>query len=457
MIAIPIPASPQKSSSMATGRVRPLSSPKAFIKKSTPYRPILAASSTIGQGNSSRSSHSWAAGRMTSAANSWIHFWICCWSSLRFREKSLMAPSYSLVTIGANGFVYREGMERPVRRRSVILGGAAFGAVHLFGRRVAAGDEIALDGPATMGTGAGRGPSTQLTDPPIPPIDALAGLFVTHVDVDRRMLSLTFDDGPSPSNTPIILDTLAAAGIKATFFLIGVNVRAFPDIARRIVDEGHEVANHSVFHTPYSAGPLSRQIGDNQEIIREATGVTPTAHRAPGLTRGAPILEQCRVHGVFELHTHMDTNDWRTPRRSASNLIDEFGRNLRNGATPIYHDGGARRPTADAVPGFIRIARDRGYELVTVAELVRAGIPQPATPFYTSGGVGGIGVVGIDTGSGADGTSDTTATGDLSDYCPTCEYDARAELVAALEGGGWGPAERRRIVEAIADYDLAVG
>lgn len=353
-------------------------------------------------------------------------------------------------------------MERAIRRRSVLIGGAAFGAVQFLGRRVGAEGEITLDGPATMGSGAGRGPATQLSEPPIPPVDALAGLFITHVDVDDPMVALTFDDGPSPSNTPIILDTLAAAGLKATFFLIGVNVRAFPDIARRIVDEGHEVANHSVFHTPYSAGPLSRQIGDNQAIIRDATGVTPTAHRAPGLTRGAPILEQCQVHGVCEVHTHMDTNDWRSPRRSAATLIGEFGRNLRSGATPIYHDGGERRPTADAVPGLIGVARQRGYEIVTVAELLRAGIPRPATPFYTAGGVGGIGIVGIGDPvevTAGDASGDTgDGTGDvMAGYCPTCNYDVRAGLVAALEGGRWSAAERRRIVEAIADYDAAVG
>ena len=70
MIAMPMPASPQKISSTATGRVSPVGSAIAFMMKSMPYRPIWAASSTTGHGNSSRSSHSWAAGRMTFSAKS---------------------------------------------------------------------------------------------------------------------------------------------------------------------------------------------------------------------------------------------------------------------------------------------------------------------------------------------------------------------------------------------------
>lgn len=111
MIAMPMPASPQKSSSIATGSVRPVESLKAFIMNSQPYRPIFAASSTTGYGNSSRSSHSWAAGRMTSSANPWIHFWIWSWSS--FSEKSAMAASYPPVTTTATG------RDRPVCQRFV--------------------------------------------------------------------------------------------------------------------------------------------------------------------------------------------------------------------------------------------------------------------------------------------------------------------------------------------------
>ena len=88
-MAMPMPASPQNSSSTATGRVRPVVSLMALNMNSQPYRPISAACCTMGNGNSSASSHSCPAGRTTASAKSWTHFWICCWSSLS--EKSAMA------------------------------------------------------------------------------------------------------------------------------------------------------------------------------------------------------------------------------------------------------------------------------------------------------------------------------------------------------------------------------
>jgi hypothetical protein len=97
-----MPASPQNSSSRVRGRVRPvLSFMLAWAKKSNEYRPIWAASWTMGQGNSSRSSHSSPAGRMTVSAKSWTHFWICCWSSLSWRENWLIAVA-PLVAGGAS-------------------------------------------------------------------------------------------------------------------------------------------------------------------------------------------------------------------------------------------------------------------------------------------------------------------------------------------------------------------
>src|SRR4051812_47593127 len=102
-IARPMPASPQNSSSAAIGRLRPVWSPIIVCTtKSTPYSPMRAASSTIGHGYSSRSSHSSAAGRTTFSAKSWTHFCSCRWSSLSASEKSAIPECYPWVTPGRN-------------------------------------------------------------------------------------------------------------------------------------------------------------------------------------------------------------------------------------------------------------------------------------------------------------------------------------------------------------------
>lgn len=254
-------------------------------------------------------------------------------------------------------------------------------------------------------------------------------------------MALTFDDGPSPYNTPSVLQTLASYDIKATFFLIGVNVQSFPALARRIVDEGHELGNHSVFHSPYRAAALATQIGPNQSIIKDATGVTPIVSRAPGLTRGGAILSTCAQYGLYEVHTHMSTFDYLSPRRPASQLINEFVRYHRNGAIPIYHDGGNRRPTPDALPGIISYGLSVGYTFVTATELVNSGQAQPASSSYLT-------AESLDDGSAGE-----------SEYVDVCGYDAAGELASMLERDDLAltATDRSRIVGALADIDAVSG
>ena len=297
---------------------------------------------------------------------------------------------------------------------------------------------------ATVTQQAVRGPSIQAAPPPPAPQNWRPGQFITHVDVATRRMALTFDDGPSPYNTESVLRTLDAYGVRATFFLVGVNVRSWPDIAKRTHEAGHELGNHSVYHTPYQAAPLASQIGPNEAIIESATGYRPIANRAPGLTRGQVILDTCAAYGMYEVHTHMSTYDWISPRHSASALFDEFVRYHRNGAFAIYHDGGGRRPTPDALPSIISYGQSLGYEFVTATELVMSGIPQP-------GGVGDV-TLSVTADSNPPPLIETNDA-----YVDVCNYDARAELEAVLENDPTITyAERMRIVDALADIDATM-
>lgn len=280
----------------------------------------------------------------------------------------------------------------------------------------------------------------QVTDTlPPPPIARYPGQFITHVDTDGApVMALTFDDGPSPYNTYSVLRTLADRDIKATFFLIGVNVRAFPQIARDIVSESHEIGNHSVYHWPYEAYELSTQIGPNQAIIQSETGVIPVANRAPGLTKGTAILDRCQDHGLYELHTDMETFDWSSPRHSASALYGEFVRYHHPGAFALYHDGGGSRPTPTALPAIVDYARSLGYTFTTATGLTHRGQPLPGHRSYAVRGADEI-------PPGYSGAPD--------DGVDTCGYDARAELVERLDDPTVTRAERSRIVEVLAEMD----
>jgi peptidoglycan/xylan/chitin deacetylase (PgdA/CDA1 family) len=317
------------------------------------------------------------------------------------------------------------------RRRFVAMVGGC-GAGVAFGAGVGrAGSGV--PGIAVVGGRPQRGEPVRVADPaPVVPV-WLPGQFVTHVDVASRKMALTFDDGPSPYDTEPILRTLATHRVRATFFLVGVNFRAYPDIARRVAEAGHQLGNHSVYHTPYRASSLAAQIAPNQEIIREVTGVTTLVSRAPGLTRGQIVLDTCRANGLFEAHTHMSTFDHLSPRYSASTLVSQFVRYHRNGAFAIHHDGGGPRPTRDAIDPIIGFAKSIGYEFVTVDELMRAGRPQPVAV--------------------APARSEFTAVA----LVDRCSFDAADALRSALsELPSLTYVDRMRIVGELADMEALV-
>ena len=338
------------------------------------------------------------------------------------------------------------------RRRFLLGAGTALTvAAGWSASRLGALGPAGVDYPATAAGFPTRGASLQAV-PTLPaPYRWSPGDFLMNValDGDRRMMALTFDDGPSPYNTRSILRTLASRGIKATFFMVGVNVRSWPDIAREVAEAGHEIGNHSVYHTPYQAYALSTQIGPNQEIIRSATGATPLVHRAPGLTKGSAILSTCRDYGMYECHTNMATYDYLSPRHSASALYNEFVRHQTNGAFVLYHDGGGRRPTPDAIPSIVDYGISRGYTFVTATELTTYGNPVPGRMSYTQS------IDAAATGDVTQALDLDSATAAEAPYVDVCGYDARGELERRLDDPTVRVAERSLIVEALAEMDAA--
>lgn len=99
-----------------------------------------------------------------------------------------------------------------------------------------------------------------------------------------RRLALTFDDGPDPAYTPVVLDILQNAGLRATFFVVGKQAEAYPDLIRRMHDEGHEVANHTWSHSPPAETPPAiflEEVRRTDELIVQLTGETPRSMRPP--------------------------------------------------------------------------------------------------------------------------------------------------------------------------------
>jgi peptidoglycan/xylan/chitin deacetylase (PgdA/CDA1 family) len=193
-----------------------------------------------------------------------------------------------------------------------------------------------------------------------------------------RAAYLTFDDGPNPGATGAILDTLAAAGVPAAFFLVGEHVRRFPDIARRVAAAGHLVGNHTQRHRKlhfFGPGRIREELEGAHAVIAAATGAAPRAFRAPHGYRNPFVHRAARRLGytVFGWTFGVWDSDARV---SAEEIRRRVRRRLRPGAIILLHDGdgydphGDRRPTAAALPGIIADARAAGYVFRPLGELL---------------------------------------------------------------------------------------
>jgi peptidoglycan/xylan/chitin deacetylase (PgdA/CDA1 family) len=162
----------------------------------------------------------------------------------------------------------------------------------------------------------------------------------------RAEVALTFDDGPDPEVTPRVLDALDAAGLKATFFLIGERAARHPALAREIVRRGHAVENHSHRHSTafgwYGPGRARREIEAAQGAIADATGVAPVYFRAPFGIRN-PLLDPALARLGLR-YVSWTRRGFDTVARDPQRVLDRLTRGLTAGDILLLHDGAAARP-----------------------------------------------------------------------------------------------------------------
>jgi peptidoglycan/xylan/chitin deacetylase (PgdA/CDA1 family) len=190
-----------------------------------------------------------------------------------------------------------------------------------------------------------------------------------------RRLALTFDDGPDPAWTPRILDTLAAAGVRATFFLVGERAARAPALVRAMAGAGHEIGNHSWSHRSlWLSGPRQTddEIGRAHALLADLAGQAPRHFRPPwGMVNAAmfPVLRRWQERCVFWSIQSEGLRRQRAARQAAHVL-----RRAHPGAIVDLHDAegvaGAPARLHEALPAMIQGLRASGYSLVTVAELL---------------------------------------------------------------------------------------
>jgi peptidoglycan/xylan/chitin deacetylase (PgdA/CDA1 family) len=180
----------------------------------------------------------------------------------------------------------------------------------------------------------------------------------------RKLVALTFDDGPS-SYTPDVLRILKEKKAKATFFMLGSQVAADPSAARRVLAEGHEIGNHSSTHPML---PSYGNIAGASRTIRQVTGFKPCLFRPPYGAINSSVKRSAKDLGMKSVIWDVDTSDWTTPGTGA---IRSRVSSARSGSIVLMHDGGGpRSQTVDALSGAIHNLRSRGYSFVTVTKLL---------------------------------------------------------------------------------------
>ena len=191
--------------------------------------------------------------------------------------------------------------------------------------------------------------------------------------------ALTFDDGPDPRHTSDISEILAARGHRATFFVLGRAVRAYPEIASQLVADGHELASHGDDHRLLafaSPGEIRRQITATEMAVRGAVGRSPAPYfraphgvRSPWLTR---VVEHCGYRVCAWDGSVFDTAD-----PGVDELVERVERLLQSGAIILLHDGdgsglgAARGQTVQALPLILDRAERRGLRSVRLSALAR--------------------------------------------------------------------------------------
>ncbi len=200
------------------------------------------------------------------------------------------------------------------------------------------------------------------------------------VHVDGPYIAMTFDDGPSATLTPKLLDLLAAHHIKATFFVIGENVAEHPEIVARAAREGHEIANHSWSHPNFgkmSDESVRRQLQQTDDAIKNATGKRPTLLRPP---YGSITAREKRwIHDEFGygiILWDVDPYDWKRPGPAVvrARILKE----TRPGSIVLSHD--IHPGTIEAMPSTFDELEAKGFKFVTVSELIRMAAPRPSHP-----------------------------------------------------------------------------
>jgi peptidoglycan/xylan/chitin deacetylase (PgdA/CDA1 family) len=200
----------------------------------------------------------------------------------------------------------------------------------------------------------------------------LVGEVICRVETSKKIVALSFDDGPTPEGVNAVLAELQPRGIKATFFLIGNRMEKWPGQARRLIEAGHELGNHSYTHTRMigkSASSYDAEIARTDRMLKAEGAKEPTLFRPPFGKRliGLPLAVERAGYRTIMWDVEDDAEHFSDPKAYAADILAR----VRPGSIILMHPMYRHNQTArDALPLVLDGLKAKGYRVVPVGELI---------------------------------------------------------------------------------------
>ncbi len=204
---------------------------------------------------------------------------------------------------------------------------------------------------------------------------------IYEVPTTEKKVALTFDISWGHVTAPPVLDILKREKVRSTFFLSGPWTQNHSDIARRITEDGHEIASHGWRHINYTSirpHEIQQEVGKAEEAIRTVTGKTTKMIRTPNGDYDSAVVTTLRGMGYEVIQWSTDSLDWMNP--GVGNIVGRVLRLAHPGDIILMHASDSCKQTVEALPAVIAGLREKGFELVTVSELLTLGEPRREIP-----------------------------------------------------------------------------
>lgn len=203
---------------------------------------------------------------------------------------------------------------------------------------------------------------------------ALPSDVLVHGNRDLKEVALTIDDGPKPETARDMLNILGRYGVRATFFVVGSQVEKHPALVRRMMAEGHDVANHTYSH-PRLAGmdgaAIKREIAECDKSVFKATGANTALFRPPGMRYDDLVLRTAQDLGYITIHWNTAAQDFAP--QPPEEIVRKITEQTSSGSVILLH---GHPDTVKAMPAILENLLSRGFRFVTVSQML-ARLPRP--------------------------------------------------------------------------------